>query len=468
MVHLLFLADLYLKSKYLLSELRMIEPGKGLERQMMANIRYTFKIVKDRMGLGTYMFDYDALKRAKDPGGVVDKLPVTTSRSYVGNMDLYNKWIARGRVKPTDIVLTSGTTGKPKIVSYTRYDSFRDLLLVARGLRKYYPDIDLKNMIFLLELATAYPAASSALVNHISSGLNILSIPTFLKETLDDIVIYLKKYYGDRDITILGYPSQLINVTPKKFREIDPSSIGIKALAPNGEVITRGAREIMRKIYNPQYIIGVYGSTETRIIGLERDDVYIVYGDRNFVGVVRSDGSIGVDGEGELVITPLYRKGEYPGTLIPMYRLGDLGRVRYEDGVYFIDKLRRVKDELFVGASNFNPVVMASMIEGELIDRRIEDPRIFFIFRRDKYTGIVSGIELIIITKTRGLDREIKGIVFGILDKYSEVIALMKAGTITIKSRIVGDIEEIIREYPSFVQRSYYKGGKYSILEAPG
>jgi phenylacetate-coenzyme A ligase PaaK-like adenylate-forming protein len=173
-----FISEAVLRLRYMLSELRTIHPGRRLYRRMMGNARYTFRLVGTRISSETYGFDPHAVKSSRSVEELVARLPATDPHHYVAHMDEYNEWIAEKSPHASDIVLTSGTSGKPKIVTYSRHDSYRDLLVIARGLRLSYPEIDLRRLLFLLELATAYPAASSALTSHISSGLGLISIPT--------------------------------------------------------------------------------------------------------------------------------------------------------------------------------------------------------------------------------------------------------------------------------------------------
>ena len=467
MIRLSFISEAFLKLRYALSELRTVSPGRKLYRQMLGNAKYTFRIIGERVSRGTYGFDHDAVRSSRSVGEVVAALPMTDPRHYVDNMDEYNRWINEEGMHASDVVLTSGTSGRPKIVTYSRHDSYRDLLVIARGLKLSYPDIELRRLLFLLELATAYPAASSALTSHVSSGIGVVSIPTYLKETLDDVVRYVNRFFADRGLTFLGYPSQLLNVTPSKFVELDPGEIGVHALAPNGEVLTRGAKDALRRIYRPDHIVGIYGSTETRIIGLDKDDVYVVHGDRSLIAVRRRDGSIGVDGEGELLVTPLYRPGETPGTIIPMYRLGDLAKVEFDEGMYYLHSLRRIDDEFFIGASNFNPALMASIVEGELIQRGVRSPQVFFILSQNPETKLITSLNVIASSEKGRDNRLVEETVRRALDKYSEVVAFAKAGTIDLGIRTASSVGEVVEEYPTLVQRSYVKGGKYAVIEAP-
>ena len=141
-------SDSVLRLKYFVSELRLVSPGGGLRGQMVNNLRYMFKIVGNRVGNGVYGFDSSSLGKVNDLEGFVSSLPVTDPRHYVENMDAYNKWLVEGGSLASDVVLTSGTSGGPKIVTYSRYDSFRDLLVIARGLKANYLDVDLRKQVF--------------------------------------------------------------------------------------------------------------------------------------------------------------------------------------------------------------------------------------------------------------------------------------------------------------------------------
>ncbi|OYT38512.1 MAG: hypothetical protein B6U89_05670, partial [Desulfurococcales archaeon ex4484_58] len=384
---------------------------------------------------------------------------------YVKNMDHYNRWIQNKKALVSAIVLTSGTVGSPKIFTYTIYDTYRNFLVTLRGIRYMYSDVNLSRTIFIVEYATAYPGATSVLVSSIAQMGKIIVIPTFLKETLDDIIEYLNKYFMDYDKMLLGYTTQLLYVTPRKFEKINPSNANFHSIVPGGEPLTKGARIKLREIYKPKYVGGMYGSTETRIQGMQnRIGEYLIYSDRTLIAVLRSDGSIGVDGEGELVITPLYVKGEIPGTILPMYRIGDRARVRYEDGIYIVENISRAGDELQIGAANFNPVVMSSLIEEELIKKGFREAEVLFVLHKDPVTELIRVIDVNVI----GIDvnkQLVTNIVKRVLDRYSEILVSSKVGLIDLYINIYRSEDELFDKYSNFKPLSYHKGKKYIIVD---
>ena len=422
-------------------------------------------MIKERIPDHIYRFDYNIVKNAKNIEDVVSKLPVTTSKYYIENIDHYNKWIIERQDFVNAIVLSSGTTGTPKIFTYTVYDAYRNMLIVLRSVRYLYKDIDLFKSIFIVEFATAYPGASTVLTTSITSLGKIPVIPTFLKDNVDNIFRYLKKFFKDQDKILLGYTTQLLYVTPKKFKELKPCDVGFSVVVATGEPVTSGAYNKLQEIYCPKYVVGIYGTTETRINGIDDGKGnYYIYSDRTLIGVLRDDGTIGVDGEGELIITPLYVKGEIPGTILPMYRIGDRARVKYEDGMYIVKDISRAGDELQIAAANFNPIVMGSLIERELIRNGFREVEVLFVLKRDPLTGLIRVVDVNVIAKDAD-KRLITSVVREVLGKYSEVLVVSEAGLIELNISVHDNEEELLDRYAGFKPFSYHKGKKYIIID---
>ncbi len=260
----------------------------------------------------------------------------------------------------------------------------------------------------------------------------------------------------------MGYTSQLLYVTPHKFIQIKPCKAGIDYIVVGGEPLTEGSRSILQEIYGPKRVVGMYGTTEARILGIESKGEYVVYSDRSLLAVRCRDGSIGVDGEGELLVTPLCTKGEIPGTLIPHYLVGDRAKVRYENGVYFIRDITRSGDELIIGGANFNPIAMANIIEQHLLKQGLMGVQVFFIFKKDRDTGLIRFVDVVIYTRDNASTIDVKESAWSLLKQYSELVAQK---TVDVNIRITSDIGSLLRQYPSIVQRNYRKDSKYIILE---
>ncbi len=422
-------------------------------------------MIKERIPDHIYRFDYNIVKNAKNIEDVISKLPVTSPEHYIENINYYNEWIAGKQDIVSAIVLSSGTVGEPKIFTYTIYDGYRDLVVVLRSLKYLYQSINLFKSVFIAELATAYPVASTAILANATSIGKIPVIPTFLKDNLDNIIIYLNKFLRQHNKILLGYTTQLLYVTPKKFKSITPCDVGFSVVVPAGEPITSGAYVRLREIYCSEYVIGLYGSTEARIHGIDNGKgEYHIYSDRTLIAVLRDDGTIGVDGEGELIITPLYVKGEIPGTILPMYRIGDRARVKYEDGMYIVKDISRTGDELQIGAANFNPIVMGSLIERELIRNGFREVEVLFVLKRDPLTGLIRVVDVNVIAKDAD-KRLITSVVREVLGKYSEVLVVSEAGLIELNISVHDNEEELLDRYAGFKPFSYHKGKKYIIID---
>ncbi len=191
-----FYKPIYLYKLY--RESRDYSSSKSIERRALANIRYTFSLIKKRLPSSVYKIDYSVLKKARSIEDAVTKLEPTTPEHYLKHIDEYNNWINNMSKLVTNIVLSSGTIGKPKIIAYTIHDAYRNLLVILRCIKYLYPDSSLRDLVLFVEFNTVYPGASASLTTSFARVANSIIIPLYVRDVVDDIILFVKKYISQK------------------------------------------------------------------------------------------------------------------------------------------------------------------------------------------------------------------------------------------------------------------------------
>jgi len=304
----------------------------------------------DRKGVEDFQYTLEtALKTTKfwkekfskiDPDGITpEALAGMTDSVKITPHDLYKTdeiwpdYIKKAQVFHT-VMRTSGTTGRPKRIPYTRDDRFRTARQVEPWIREYMDKGD--------RIASFFPPLPS------SSGM--FAFGSF--EALNAKSAYYQvpiQYLLDKEMLLKELqdikPTALFCLTATAYNLglILPESIkkDIQTIVVGGETLTPELAKATLELFENAVIIDNFGSTEDAITG------YRVITKKkstkfNFEEsiVVLKDNGDGYDEYKRIYITKIMREGELTGLPLFNYDIGDLARV--ENGE--VRNIIRIKD----------------------------------------------------------------------------------------------------------------------------
>ncbi|WP_258084376.1 phenylacetate--CoA ligase family protein [Thermococcus thermotolerans] len=275
-----------------------------------------------------------------DPDGItLDDLAALTDKVTITPHDLYDigrvwpDYIQRAQVFYT-VMRTSGTTGKPKRIAYTRDDRFRTARQVEPWIREYMDKGD--------RIASFFPPLPS------SSGM--FAFGSF--EALNAKSAYYQvpiQYLLDREMLLkeLNYikPTALFCLTATAYNLglVLPESIkkDIQTIVVGGETLTPELARATLELFENAVIIDNFGSTEDAITGyrvITRKKATRFNFEESIV--VLKDNGDGYDDYKRIYITKVMREGELTGLPLFNYDIGDLARI--ENGE--VRNIIRIKD----------------------------------------------------------------------------------------------------------------------------
>ena len=114
---------------------------------------------------------------------------------------------------------------------------------------------------------------------------------------------------------------------------------------PTGENIDGRTEKILKSVYG-EGLINIYGGTEMAdfAVKVPGDDKYEILEDMVALCVKKDDGTIADEGEGSILVTPLFRK-EFP---LLNYELGDRVELKRINGRLYITKIFGRKNDTFI------------------------------------------------------------------------------------------------------------------------
>jgi long-chain acyl-CoA synthetase len=263
---------------------------------------------------------------------IVDRVKVTPSELY-NKEGLWPDYIARPRVFYT-VMRTSGTTGKPKRIPYTRDDRIRTGRQLEPWIREYMDKGD--------RIASFFPPLPSSSGMFAFGGFEAINAKTAYYQ----VPI---QYLLDRDMLLREFedikPTALFCLTATAYNLglTLPESIknDIQTIVVGGETLTPELAKATLELFPNAAIIDNFGSTEDAVTG------YRVITKKKGSAFTFTESIVVLKDNGDtyeqykrVYITKVMREGELTGLPLFNYDIGDLARV--EDGK--VRNIIRVKD----------------------------------------------------------------------------------------------------------------------------
>ena len=247
------------------------------------------------------------------------KIPLTTS----GDIKNYERFLAVPNEQFIKVFSSSGTTGKPKRIFFTKHDLANQVSGVKTGLRLLY-GLDASDSVRITydhgygidDWGVRYCMSRAV------EAIGAMSVLTGGRLQAEDEIELMRTYQIS---SIAGTPSYLHCLTHDMKQLADLTSFHIKNILLGTEPLTSSIRKNLENMWDTKVFQG-YGMTEmgTSIAGecQMQDGLHITESDF-FIEVIDPDTEeLVADGDiGELVITTLSREG------MPLlrYRTRDLG-----------------------------------------------------------------------------------------------------------------------------------------------
>ena len=305
-----------------------------VDREGMEDFQYTLELALSSTEFWKEKFS------GVDPDGMsIERLAELTESVKITPHDLYETdkvwpdYIHRAQVFYT-VMRTSGTTGRPKRIPYTRDDRFRTARQVEAWIREYMDKGD--------RIASFFPPLPS------SSGM--FAFGAF--EALNAKSAYYQipiQYLLDRDMLLKELqeikPTALFCLTATAYNLglILPESIknDIQTIVVGGETLTPELAKATLELFPNAVIIDNFGSTEDAITGYRiiTKKKKTMFTFKESIVVLKDNGD-GYDDYKRIYITKVMRNGEFTGLPLFNYDIGDLARV--EDGE--VKNIIRIKD----------------------------------------------------------------------------------------------------------------------------
>ena len=272
-----------------------------------------------------------------------------TERVFIEPHDLYRTeevwpdYIREPRVFHA-IMRTSGTTGRPKRIPYTRDDKIRTARQVEEWIREYMDKGD-RIASFFPQL----PSSSGVFAFGSFEALNIKSayyqIP--IRFLLDKNML-LRELEDIRPTALFCLTATAYNLglfLPESIRK------DIQTIVVGGETLTPELADAILNLFENAVIIDNFGSTEDAITGyrvIERGKI-TPFQFKESILVLKDNGD-GYEQYKRIYITKVMHMGELTGLPLFNYNIGDLARV--EDGK--VRNIIRLKDVISLAGAKLH------------------------------------------------------------------------------------------------------------------
>ncbi|NJD99552.1 long-chain fatty acid--CoA ligase [Thermococcus sp. LS1] len=285
-----------------------------------------------------------------DPNGMnVEKLAELTETVKITPHDLYKveevwpDYIHKAQVFYT-VMRTSGTTGKPKRIPYTRDDRFRTARQVEPWIRKYMDNGD-RIASFFPPLPSSSGMFAFGAFEAINAKSAYYQIPI---QYLLDKEMLLKELQDIKPTAIF-----CLTATAYNLGLILPESIkkDIQTIVVGGETLTPELARATLELFENAVIIDNFGSTEDAITGyrvITKKKTTEFHFEESVV--ILKDNGDGYDEYKRIYITKVMRNGELTGLPLFNYDIGDLARV--VDGE--VRNIIRVKDVISLAGAKLH------------------------------------------------------------------------------------------------------------------
>ena len=255
--------------------------------------------------------------------------------------EMYREWMNNELANNSNIhqykfTHTSGSTGIPttNIFSVKEYAHhyMADFFCWVKG--GYNP--------FLGKSLTRQPGDSAVGQGTIIQKLGLLRRNVFNTHwNRNQIISLINDYKPD---FILANSSELLYIA-QYIIENNLEIIPPQFFCPTGENIDGRTEAILKSVYG-EGLINIYGGTEMAdfAVKIPGDNKYEILEDLVSVCIRRDDGNITYEGEGSILVTPLFRK-TFP---LLNYELGDRVKIEIINGRKYITKIYGRKNDTFV------------------------------------------------------------------------------------------------------------------------
>jgi len=218
---------------------------------------------------------------------------------------------------PVGIHCSGGTTGRPKMLFYAREDLDDAFDRTARALA--YAGVSAHDTVAIMLPFGVWFIGTDFVEGARRIGASVL--PLGIHMSAEDELRLMK----DVGATVLVATPGKLSALSQGADDDGPPVPTVRAIVTAGERFAPAQRALCERIWRAP-VVEVYGSAETDTLGVEcseRSGVH-VWDDRFVFEVVHlSDGRpVGAGEAGELVVTPLLRRG----AVLLRYRLGDVVR----------------------------------------------------------------------------------------------------------------------------------------------
>ena len=272
----------------------------------------------------------------------------TTPADFAENED---RFLAVPPDRVVHACASSGTSGKPKFVRFSRWDWIRLVVGGAIGLEAVGV---MRADVVLVMLAFGSPEWMTGIVAvEMFRAVGCLTVPASTTQSTATLIGMIERF---RPSVLVGIPSFVWKLTEEGSRITDLRRFGVRMIRLGGEPLGPGLRARLEEAWGAR-VLDVYGMTECGYVvaGESEAGRGLHVGTRVLVEVVdpASDGVL-PDGEvGELVFTTL----EQDAMPFLRYRSGDLGSRCPENGRFVGQTIGKVvgrKDDMVIVGSGVN------------------------------------------------------------------------------------------------------------------
>ncbi|MFO1315908.1 MAG: AMP-binding protein [Burkholderiales bacterium] len=272
----------------------------------------------------------------------------TTPADFAGNED---RFLAVPPDRVVHACASSGTSGKPKFVRFSRWDWIRLVFGGAIGLGAVGVT---RADVVLVMLAFGSPEWMTGIVTlEMFRVVGCLTIPASTTHSTGTLIGMMERF---RPSVLVGIPSFIWKLTEEGSQITDLKRFGVRMIRLGGEPLGVGLRARLEEAWGAG-VFDVYGMTECGYVvaGESEAGGGLHVNSRVVVEVVDPAGDrVLPDGDvGELVFTTL----EQEATPFLRYRSGDLGSLCPGEGRFFGQTIRKVigrKDDMVIVGSGVN------------------------------------------------------------------------------------------------------------------
>ncbi|ASJ09218.1 CoF synthetase [Thermococcus siculi] len=315
-----------------------------VNRDGVEDFRYTL-----RTALETTDFWKEKFSGVDTSDMTLEELAALTERVSIEPHDLYRTaeiwpdYIKKPRVFYT-VMRTSGTTGRPKRIPYTRDDRIRTGRQLEPWIREYMDKGD--------RIASFFPPLPSSSGMFAFGGFESINAKTAYYQVpiqyLLDREMLLREFEDIKPTSIFCLTATAYNLgltLPESIKN------DIQTLVVGGETLTPELAKATLELFPNAVIIDNFGSTEDAVTGY-RVITRKKSSEFTFTEsiVVLKDNGDGYEQYKRIYITKVMREGELTGLPLFNYDIGDLARV--EDGK--VRNIIRVKDVITLAGAKLH------------------------------------------------------------------------------------------------------------------